>query len=257
MSLRVEWPMAGVAELIMDRPEALNAISTEQARALIMATSSLAEDPQLRVVLLTSALPTAFCVGADLKERNGFTDEQLLAQRPIMQAAFAGVRDLGVPTIAVVEGFALGGGCELALSCDLIYASDQAWLGLPEVRVGLVPGGGGTQLLTRRIGPSRAAELIMTGRRVDGVEAEQMGLIDRLAEHGQTSSAALETAELIMESSPLAVRLARHAMRKGADLELERGLAVEHAAWLEAAMSDDRREGIAAFSEKRAPQWRR
>jgi enoyl-CoA hydratase/carnithine racemase len=174
-------PASHVAELIMNRPEALNALSTRQARLLIDAYAALADDPQLSVVIIASASDRAFCVGADLKERAGFDDDDLRAQRPVFVAAFGGLLSLAVPTIAAVDGYALGGGCELALCCDMIVASEKAEFSLPEVGLGLIPGGGGTQLLPRRVGPNRAAELIFSGRRVDAGEAFRIGLADRQA----------------------------------------------------------------------------
>jgi enoyl-CoA hydratase/carnithine racemase len=257
VSVRIERPESGVGELVLDRPEALNAISTAQAQAIIDACAELAADPSLSVVILSSSSPKAFCVGADLKERNSFDDAQLAAQRPVFRAAFGAVLELPVPSVAAVEGFALGGGFELALSCDLIVASRSAVLGLPETGVGLVPGGGGTQLLPRRIGSNRAADLIFTARHVDAAEADRLGLIDRLVEAGQARATALELATLIATRSPIGLRAAKRALQRGSDLDLESALVVENLAWEEVAFSADRREGIAAFNERRAPRWRR
>jgi enoyl-CoA hydratase/carnithine racemase len=256
VSVRIERPGDAVGELVLDRPEALNAISTAQARAIADACARLAEDAALSVVVVTSSSPKAFCVGADLKERNSFDDAQLAAQRPVMRAAFGAVLDLPVPTIAAVDGYALGGGFELALSCDLIVASRAAVLGLPETGVGLVPGGGGTQLLPRRVGSNRAADLIFTARHVDAEEAARLGLVDRLVEAGQARAAALELAGVIATRSPVGLRAAKRALRRGSDLDLESALVVENLAWEEVAFSADRREGIAAFNERRAPRWR-
>jgi enoyl-CoA hydratase/carnithine racemase len=255
VTVRLERSAAGVAELVMDRAEALNAISTEQARAIATGCADLALDRTVRVVILASALPRAFSVGADLKERARFRDDELAAQRPVMRAAFGAVLDLAVPTIAAVEGYALGGGCELALSCDLIVASETAVFGLPEVSVGLVPGGGGTQLLQRRIGANRAADLIFTARRVPADEALQLGLADRRVPAGSARAAARELADRIAQHSPLAVRNAKWALRQGADLDLPSALTVEDQAWGRSAFSADRVEGIAAFTERRPPHW--
>lgn len=255
MTVRVESAADHVVELIMDRPAALNAISTDQADAIVNACTDLAGRPGVRVVLITSALPTAFCVGADLKERAGFSDDQLRANRRSVRACFAAVRELSMPVVAAVDGYALGGGCELALSADLVVAGAGAVFGLPEVGVGLVPGGGGTQLLTRRLGYNRAADLILTGRRVDADEAIRIGLADRLAEAGQARAVALELAGMIASRSPIAVRHAKMAMRHGSDLRLTDGLDVEDGAWEAVAFSPDRVEGIAAFVEKRQPRW--
>ena len=152
-----------VAELVLDRPEAMNAVSTAMARDLGAACAALAADESVRCVVVTSTSPKAFCVGADLKERNSFTDADLMAQRPVARAAYGGVLDLPVPALAAVDGFALGGGLEIALSCDLVVAGESAVVGpAGGVSVGVIPGGGGTQLLTRRVGWSRAAGMIFT-----------------------------------------------------------------------------------------------
>ena len=240
----------------MDRPEALNALSTDQARAIAKACAELlSADPLPSVVLLTSAVPKAFCVGADLKERGRFGDEEIAAQRPVLQDAFGAVLNLPMPTIAVVEGYALGGGCELALSCDLIVAAESAVFGLPEVGLGLVPGGGGTQLLPRRIGWNAAAELIFTGRQVPAEEAYRLGLADRLVPAGSARTAAQQMADEIAAKSPIALRAAKQALRRGFDVDLPSGLSIENSSWEEAAFSPDRKEGIAAFNERRRPVW--
>ena len=244
-----------VAELVLDRAEAHNALSTAMARDVAAATAALAADRDLRAVVVSSASDKAFCVGADLKERNSFTDADLMAQRPVFRAAFGGILDLPVPTVAAVHGFALGGGFELALSCDLIVCDETAVLGLPEVTVGVIPGGGGTQLLVRRVGASRAADLVYTGRRVEVDEAERLGLVDRRVPAGTDRAAALELAAAVAANSPVGVRNAKLALRKGADVDLASGLEIEDGAWRATAFSGDRAEGVAAFNEKRRPAW--
>jgi enoyl-CoA hydratase/carnithine racemase len=245
----------GVAEIVLDRPEAMNSISSGLARELIRACAGLAAAPQVRAVVLSAAGERAFCAGADLKERAAMTDADLLRQRHLFRAAFGAVLALPQPAIAAVHGFALGGGCELALSCDLIVADFTAVFGLPEVTVGLVPGGGGTQLALRRLGPGRAADLVLTGRKVGIDEAERLGLVDRRVPSGQAGPAARELARQIAANSPVAVRAAKRALRHGWGVSLEAGLDIEDAAWRTAALSADRREGIAAFAEKRPPVW--
>lgn len=157
--------------------------------------------------------------------------------------------------IAAVHGFALGGGFELALSCDLIVADRTAVVGLPEVSVGVIPGGGGTQLLPRRIGAARAAELVFTARRVEAAEARDTGLVDELVEAGRDREAALTLAGRIAANSPVGLRAAKRALRLGHGLDLRAGLEVEDAAWRSVAFSGDRAEGVAAFNEKRKPNW--
>jgi enoyl-CoA hydratase/carnithine racemase len=247
-------PEAAVAEVILDRPEAMNALSTAMAARLAAVCADLAADSGIRAIVLAAA-GRAFCVGADLKERAAMSDAQLMAQRPVFRAAFGAVLALPQPVIAAVHGYALGGGCELALSCDLIVADETAVFGLPETTVGLVPGGGGTQLALRRLGPGRAADLVLTGRRVDAAEAERLGLADRLVPTGGAGELSRELADRIAANSPVAVVNAKRALRLGAGLPLAAGLEVEDSAWRAAAFSADRKEGIAAFVQKRNPQW--
>jgi len=244
-----------ICEIVLDRPEAMNALSTAMAGRLAQVCAEIAADLQVRAVVLAGAGERAFCVGADLKERAAMTDAELLAQRPVFRAAFGAVLGLPQPVIAAVHGYALGGGCELALSCDLIVADETAVFGLPETTVGLVPGGGGTQLALRRLGPGRAADLILTGRRVHAAEAERLGLADRRVPPGTAGEHALALARQIAGNSPVAVLAAKRAIRQGSGVSLAVGLEVEDAAWRAAAFSGDRREGIAAFNEKRAPEW--
>jgi len=224
------------------------------AARLAEVCAALAADREVRAVVL-AASGRAFCVGADLKERAGMSDAGLLAQRPVFRAAFGGVLGLPQPVIAAVHGYALGGGCELALCCDVIVADETAEFGLPEVTVGLVPGGGGTQLALRRIGPGRAADLVLTGRRVGAPEAGRVGLADRVVPAGTAGGHAGELADRMAANSPVAVLNAKRALRQGAGLPLTVGLEVEDSAWRAAAFSADRKEGIAAFTQKRKPQW--
>jgi enoyl-CoA hydratase/carnithine racemase len=245
---------AVTAQIVLDRPEAMNALNTAMAARLAQVCAALSADRGVRAVVLSGA-GRAFCVGADLKERNAMSDADLLAQRPVFRAAFGGVLGLPQPVIAAVHGFALGGGCELALSCDVIVADETAEFGLPEVTVGLVPGGGGTQLALRRLGPGRAADLVLTGRRVGVAEAERLGLADRVVPAGTAGQTALELAERMAGNSPAGVLNAKRALRLGAGLPLAAGLEVEDAAWRATAFSADRKEGIAAFTQKRKPQW--
>jgi enoyl-CoA hydratase/carnithine racemase len=244
-----------VAELVLDRPAAMNALSVAMAGRIAAATTAIVADSRVRAVVLSSSGERAFCVGADLKERNTATDADLLAQRPVMRSAFRGILDLPVPVVAAVGGFALGGGLELALACDLIVLERTATVGLPEVSVGVLPGGGGTQLLTRRIGWSRAADLVFTARRLDGEEAFRLGIADRLVAPGEARTAALELAATIAGNSPVGVRAAKGAMRLGSGTDLAAALEIEDAAWRTVAFSPDRAEGVRAFAEKRRPRW--
>ena len=245
-----------VAVVTLNRPEALNAISGEVADVLAGSLLQAAADPNAWVVVLAAVGDRAFCVGADLKERNTLDDSGWLRNRVLMRGLFDSLRALPQPTVASVFGYALGGGFELALNCDLIVASDDAVFGLPEVRVGIVPGGGGTQALVRRLGPTRAKELIFTGRRISAEEANDLGLVARVVERDALESVTMEVAREICASSPVAVREAKLAIDRGLDVALEDGIELEDLAWRRAVSSQDRREGIAAFNEKREPQWR-
>jgi enoyl-CoA hydratase/carnithine racemase len=252
----VEVEVAGrVATVTLNRPEALNAISTELATTLAEAVEPLATDPGVRAVVLTGAGERAFCVGADLKQRAGFDDHGWFVQREAFRRGFAAVRRCPLPTVAAVAGFALGGGTELALSCDLVVAATDATFGLPEVRLGLVPAGGGTQLLVRRVGRSVAKDLVLTGRRVDAAEAQRLGLVDRVVPTAEVLAAAAALAAEMAANAPTAVGMAKWALEVGADLSLEAAMEVEDQAWRRAVLSDDRREGIAAWVEKRDPAW--
>jgi enoyl-CoA hydratase/carnithine racemase len=254
--VRIEADGEGhVVEIVLDRPGALNAVSTAMATAISDITARVAADHQVRCVVLRSSQDRAFCVGADLKERNALTDAELVQQRPVARAAYRAVLDLPVPAIAAVEGYALGGGYELALSCDLVVAGETATVGLPEVSVGVIPGGGGTQLLTRRVGWSRAASLVFTARRLPAREALALGGVDEVVPAGTARERALELARSVAANSPVGLRQAKRAMRLGYDVNLSAGLEIEDACWRATAFSGDRAEGVAAFVERRTPRW--
>lgn len=244
-----------VVEMALDRPQAMNAVSTAFAEEITATTAALAADPTVRAVVVTSTHERAFCVGADLKERNGFTDAQMMEHRLVSRQAYRGVLDLPVPAVAAVEGFALGGGLEIALGCDLIVAGEAATVALPEVGVGVIPGGGGTQLLTRRVGWSRAASMIFTARRLSAAEGAALGVLDEVVPAGTARERALELAAGIAANSPVAVRNAKKAMRLGMGTDLVAGLEIEDGCWRATAFSGDRSEGVAAFAEKRPPRW--
>jgi len=244
-----------VAEVALSRPQAMNAISTEMAHQLSTTMRELAQDPSVRAVVLSSTSTRAFSVGADLKERASMDEADLLEHRETSRAAYASVLHLPVPAVAAVDGYALGGGFELALSCDLIVASSEATFALPEVSVGLIPGGGGTQLLTRRVGWSRAAGMVFTARRMAAEEAGRWGLVDEVVPAGGARQKALDLAWTISEQSPEGVRNAKAAMREGAGRDLEEAMQFEDELWRRTVRSADRAEGIAAFNERRRPSW--
>jgi enoyl-CoA hydratase/carnithine racemase len=244
-----------LVELRLNRPDSLNAISTELATNLGEACETLAQNDIVRAVVLSAAGERAFSAGADLKERAGFFLADFVEQRGVFRRAFTALRELPAPTIAAVFGHVLGGGLELALSCDVVVADESVEASLPEVGIGLVPGGGGTQLLPRRIGPGRASELILSGRRAGIDEAVALGMVDRRVPRGEARGAAFELAARIARNSPRATRAAKRAIRVAFENPGERGFAAEEVAWRELVASEDWREGIAAFLDKRDPKW--
>jgi enoyl-CoA hydratase/carnithine racemase len=245
-----------VVFVTLNRPDALNAISGAVADELADSFRGVAKRSDVWVMVLRAAGDRAFCVGADLKERSSFTLADFRVNRKQIRGMFEALRAVPQPSIAAVFGYALGGGFELALSCDLIVAAEGTELGLPEPRVGLLPGGGGTQLLTRKLGTSRAKELIFRGRRFAADEGAAVGLVARVVAESDLETAAVELARDICRSSPIAVREAKKAVDAALGVPLDAGIDIEDRGWTEVIASDDRAEGIAAFNEKRAPRWR-
>lgn len=245
-----------VATVMLDRPSSLNAISGAMADELAAALRAVSKDEGIWAVVLTAAGEKAFCVGADLKERAGFSLQDFHKNRVQVRGMFEALREVPQPVIASVFGFALGGGLELALSCDLIVAAEGTKLGLPEARVGLLPAGGGTQLLARKVGLSRAKELIYTGRRFDAAEGAGIGLVQSVVPRPDLEEAAAELAADICRSSPVAVRAAKAATDAALGVPIEDGIEIEHRRWETVIASEDRSEGIAAFNEKRDPVWK-
>ena len=244
-----------VGIVTINRPEALNAISGSVAEQLAGVFREVGSRPDIWIMVLRAEGDRAFCVGADLKERASFTLEDFYSNRKQIRGMFQALRAVPQPTVAAVFGFALGGGFELALSCDLIVAAHKTMLGLPEARVGLIPAGGGTQLLTHKLGVARAKELIFTGRRFSAEEGREMGLIARLVPPEALDDEAMELARDVCRSSPVVVREAKRAIEAAAASSIEVGEELEHAAWERVIVTQDRAEGIAAFNEKRAPDW--
>ncbi|HEU0245123.1 MAG TPA: enoyl-CoA hydratase-related protein [Candidatus Limnocylindrales bacterium] len=245
--------------LTLARAGALNAIDNALLGALHAALdevdAQLAGDPlAVRAVVIAGEGGRAFSTGMDLKERATFDDEALRAQRHEIVRLVTRIHELPVPAIAAVEGFALAGGFELALACDLVVASRDAVFGLPEVGVGVFPGGGGTQTLTWAVGPARARDVVLTGRRLTADEAEQWGIVARVVEPGTASEAAIALAERVAAGAPIAVRQARRAIAT-AHRSLAEGVAGENALYEDVLVSADRREGFAAFAAKRAPRF--
>ena len=246
--------VAGVALVTIERPEALNALNFDLLDALADTLDRLDADPGCRAIVLTGSGARAFAAGADIKELAVQTPVTLLVEdRFAVWERIAAVR---TPVIAAVRGFALGGGCELAMSCDLIVAGEDAQFGQPEINLGVMPGAGGTQRLTRAIGRARAMDLILTGRTINAREAESMGLVSRVVPTEETLDAALELAGIIASKAPVAVLAAKEAVRLAEDLPLSAGLRHERRAFFALFATEDQGEGMAAFVEKRRPDWK-
>jgi enoyl-CoA hydratase/carnithine racemase len=241
--------------LKLNRPDALNALNTQMAKDLLEASQELALDREVWVVGLTTTSEKSFGVGADLKERNHMSVEDLARQRVLFVRTMNSVRAIPQPVIAGVKGFALGGGFEMALAADIIVAGENAQFGLPEVRVGLIPGNGGTQNLPRVIGKMRAKEMIFTGKRISAQEAMAMGIVSRVVPVDQVEGAVFKLAEEICANSPIAVRQAKRAVNLGMEVDLNTGLQIEIETYNVNMVTEDRQEGIRAFNEKRPPKW--
>lgn len=243
-----------IATVTVDRPEKRNALSAQVRSDIKAALEDVAAAAQARVVIITGAGEKAFVAGADIAEFAGRTP---LEQRSAMEPPrlFDAVAASPLPTIAMINGFALGGGCELALACDIRVAARSARLGQPEVRLGLIPGGGGTQRLPRLVGMGNAMRLVLSGALVDAEEALRIGLVDVVVDDAELEATTRALAAEIAARSPVAVRLAREALRGSMETPLTAGLLLERELFLTAFGSDDRREGVAAFLEKRDPDW--
>ncbi|MFI5261557.1 MAG: enoyl-CoA hydratase-related protein [Candidatus Limnocylindrales bacterium] len=243
----------GVALLTLDRPQVLNALDAETLRQLVATLQQMDSDPALRAVVITGAGERAFAAGADITEMVDATPESLAASGRFR--SWDELRAIGLPLVAAVRGYALGGGCELAMTCDLIVAADDAVFGQPEIRIGVMPGAGGTQRLTRALGKARAMELILTGRTLTAREAEARGLVTRVVAREQTLPEALALAAEIAGLPPLAVRAAKTAINRAFDMPLAEGMAAERRDFFQLFATADQKEGMRAFVEKRPPRW--
>ena len=243
-----------VLVLTLNRPEKRNALDSGLRSALLDALRVAADDPGVRALVLTGAGDKAFVAGADIGEFEGRTpvDQYRAMKRPTI---FDAIERLPKPVVAAVNGFCLGGGMELALACDLRIASTGARFGQPEVMLGIIPGGGGTQRLPRIVGQGAALRLILTGEMIDAAEAHRLRLVEEVTEPGALLARAVEIAELIASRSPVAVAAAKEATRAALSLPLDDGLKLETALFQLCFASEDKREGVRAFLEKRAAEF--
>lgn len=247
----------GVGWVTLNRPDSINAINDDVRQNLPAALQSLDADPAVRVIVLRGAGERGFCAGADLKERPAADNGQNVRTTAERASWIEAFDRIAKPVIASIHGYCLGGGLEIALACDLRIASADAVFALPETGLGLIPGGGGTQRLPRLIGVGHALDLMITGDRIDAVTAQRLGLVTRLA--SDRAALAAETSALakrIAVRPPLATCFVKEAARAGVELELQAGLRLERALFTLLLSSDERREAVAAFREKRAPVFR-
>lgn len=245
----------GIATIVINRPDKRNALNAAVRREIIEALDTLRTQAETRVIVFTGAGEKAFIAGADIGE---FAERTPVEQRAVMEGrrVFDEIAAYPKPTIAMINGYAFGGGCELALACDIRIAARSAKLGQPEIKLGILPGGGGTQRLPRLVGSGRALRMILTGDAVTADEAARIGLVDDVVDDGELQSAVISLARQIAAHSPLTLRLAKDAVRAAFEAPLSAGLALERELFITAFASEDRDEGVRAFFEKRAAEFR-
>ncbi|KAJ0970688.1 hypothetical protein J5N97_018647 [Dioscorea zingiberensis] len=246
---------SGIVELKLDRAEAKNAIGKEMLKGLQRALEVIDRDSSANVVMVSSSVPRVFCAGADLKERRSMNPSEVKLFVNSLRSTFSSLETLSVPTIAIIEGAALGGGMEMALSCDIRICGEDAAFSLPETGLAIIPGAGGTQRLPRLVGRSVAKELIFTGRKIDGKQALSMGLVSYCLPVGEAYMKALQIARDINQKGPLALRMAKQAINEGMELGMASALALEEECYEQLLHTHDRLEGLAAFAEKRKPVY--
>jgi len=255
-TLALEQKGEHVLLVTLNRPEVLNAINTQMGRDQLDLWTRLTADPgRLRCVVVTGAGERAFCAGGDLKERDGMTQAEWQAQHEIFERAFVALVECTLPVIAAVNGHAFGGGLEMALCCDFIYAVPAARFAQSEVRLGIMPGGMGTQNLPRAVGERRAKELILSARPFTAAEGLDWGLVNRLCEPAKLLEESLACAQAIADNAPLATRQAKKSIHYGLQMDLSTGYRFEIEAYNRLVDTADRREGVKAFNEKRKPRF--
>lgn len=240
----------GVAVVTLNRPQVMNALNLQLREEIMALCTALDADPEVGVIVFTGAGDRAFCAGADLKERGQRTTEAMYDERRFFRSRWIGViAGMAKPTIAAINGYCLGGGLEVALQCDLRIASDNARFGLPEVTLGFLPGGGGTQRLPRLIGLQKAKEMILTGRHIDAAEAERLGIVLRVVPRGELMPATMELARAIAKNPRIAVLQAKVALNASQETMLSGGLQAENEAWLPCMLSDTWKAKLERFRD--------
>ena len=255
MSEMVRWEhREKIAIIILNRPEAANALSKQLLSELKQLLQTIKGQNDIQTVIITGSGPF-FCAGADLKERKGMDEEEVKQAVQQIRSIINEVENVPQPTIAAINGAAMGGGLELALACDIRIAAQDAKLGLTETSLGIIPGAGGTQRLPRLIGKGRAKELIFAARKISGAEAETLGLVEYAVEAERVLEKAFELAKEFVDNAPLSLRQAKIAVNKGMETDIMTGLKIEELAYNALLNSSDRIEGLKAFQEKRQPRY--
>ncbi|HDJ28848.1 MAG TPA: enoyl-CoA hydratase [Proteobacteria bacterium] len=245
----------GVFLLTLNRPQSMNSLNRELLAALAEEVKAIAFDPAVRVVVITGAGEKAFCSGADLRERATMTPVEVKQYIFTIRNTFTMVENLPKPVIAAVNGFAFGGGTELAMASDIRIAAPTAIMGLTETSLGIIPGAGGTQRLARLVGKGKAKELVFLAQRLKAAEALEIGLVNRVAAEGKLLDEALEMAAKIKQNAPVALEMAKYAINYGSEIDLGSGLALESNCYAVTIPTKDRQEGLLAFREKRKPVY--
>lgn len=245
-----------VCIVTINRPHRMNALDRSTIKKGWEIIHGLQYDPEVRVVILTGAGDRAFCAGADLKERKDMNMGEVRQYIQMIRDTFTYIENLPKPVIAAINGVALGGGLELALACDIRIADPKAVMGLNEVTLGIIPGGGGTQRLPRLIGRGKAKEMIFTGKRITAWEALSIGLINQIAKEGKLMEETVKIAQSICENAPIAVQQAKFAINRGIEMDISSGLSLESSAYEVCIPTKDRIEALKAFEEKRKPVFK-
>jgi len=245
-----------IATITFNRPKVLNALNEASLKEFSHAIDKVAEDEDIRVLILTGAGDKSFVAGADITEFLKFNALKAKIFSEMGHGIVSKLQELSIPVIGAVNGFALGGGCEVVIACDFIYASENAMFGLPEINLGIIPGFGGTQRLPRLVGKNRAKEMIFTGKMISAAEAQAMGLVNKVCVQDQLMDEVLNVAKIIVSKGKISLRAAKQAINTGMDVDLKTGCRVEIDAFAICLASPDAKEGAQAFLEKRAPDFK-
>jgi len=246
----------GIATLRINRPNDLNILTVETLLEMKTAVEDLRNDRNLKALIITGSGDRLFSAGADIKEMSKMNTIEAREYSELGHEIFASIANLGIPVIAAINAHAIGGACELVLACDIRVASENAKIGMPETGIGITPGWGGMQRLSRLVGVDKAKELVFTGELIEAKEAERIGLVNKVVPPDKVEAVAREIASKIANRAPVAIRLAKDAINRGAEMDLEKALDYDSEVFAIACSTEDQKEGMKAFLEKRKPEFR-